>query len=351
MGLADAVDHPVHQWEHAGGRWRCARCWTFIVGDRGVPAARRREPCRELRVPMQQEEFVKAGHLMLQTEGDLPITFCARCGGWSSRRANRLNKPCGPPTAAGRMALRRIEKGLHPWQARDSKTGKCLPRGKLKIRRGPKLGRLSRDEGGEEGAGALRQVLGLQPSETEVADMPVPMADDEDIDVFGHGGSLDEAGAQCPTPPEGKDGPAAAPVAALQGGDGTGRTEHVRSECTTREALEGSSMAMLLAVLRDTPRHYPLGQEVAVFNATKGTVVTATLSAIQGEVQRLRGLGVRDEECADGAPRTEAHDRGGDGVDAGDRAYMVTSGPKCAAPAVEPGARKRGGARRSPCGR
>ncbi len=64
---------------------------------------------------------------MLHAHGDLPISFCVKCGGWTSRRSHRLAKGCGPPTAAGTMALKRIEAGLHPWQARDASTGKKPP--------------------------------------------------------------------------------------------------------------------------------------------------------------------------------------------------------------------------------
>ncbi len=71
---------------------------------------------------------------MLHTDGDLPITFCAKCGGWSSRRANRLAKACGQPTAAGKMALKRIADGLHPWQARDVNTGRETRRTRVSVK-------------------------------------------------------------------------------------------------------------------------------------------------------------------------------------------------------------------------
>ncbi len=321
LGTAPAgeVDHPVHQWQHAGGRWRCATCWTFIVGDGGVPAARRREPCRRLRVPMQQEEFVKAGHVMMQTEGDLPVTFCARCGGWSSRRANRLNKPCGPPSAAGKMALRRIEKGWHPWQARDGKTGKCLPRGKLKIKRGPMRERTGRDREDVLKVEARPRTDGGPPLIETCAEMPVPMEHDDDLDVFGHGGGFDEVSDHCMGLPEGEGCIAAGPVEAPPGNEDVARPAQTRADGGAEEALKGSTMRMLLATLKDAPSRLSMDHEVAVFNATSGVVVTASLRAVQSEMLRLRAMGVCDEDAAGVATRCEARDRGGERGDEGGR--------------------------------
>jgi hypothetical protein len=136
--VSDSARRPVapgHNWEFIAGRWRCSKCWTYIAGDGTVPRARLREACQPARVTSRQQQFEDRGHVMLHTEGDLPIMFCAKCGSWTSRRANRLAKSCGPPTAAGRMALHRIADGLHPWQARDANTGKELPRGRLTVKR------------------------------------------------------------------------------------------------------------------------------------------------------------------------------------------------------------------------
>ncbi len=97
---------------------------------------------------------------MLRAEGDLPIDFCARCGGWSSRRAHRLARPCGPPSAAGRLALKRIEKGLHPWRAKGAEGGGDKPRGRLvtvaRKRRAEDMGEDATgcDDGSEGGLGA-----------------------------------------------------------------------------------------------------------------------------------------------------------------------------------------------------
>ncbi len=142
---------PTHAWEFTAGRWRCGQCWTYIIGDGPVPAHRRREVCQRTRVSARQALFEARGHIMLRTDGELPISFCSRCGGWTSRRANRLCKPCGPPTAAGAMALKRLSEGKHPWQARDGNTGKGLPRGRLRVK-GARCGVMARRGGRRQAA-------------------------------------------------------------------------------------------------------------------------------------------------------------------------------------------------------
>ncbi len=325
---------PVHQWEFAGGRWRCARCWTFVVGGGGVPAARRREACRSNRTTAQQEQFVKAGHLMLNTQGDLPITFCVKCGGWSSRRANRLGKICGPPTAAGKMALRRIGKGLHPWQARDAATGKTLSRGRLKIVRGPakvtktratdveeemgpdalttrgrKRGRSDEETWREHDAEAGKKRHVREAQLADGSDEPRSGArpmDEEDIvadvlldgdgfeDVFGHGGSLDEpmdgTTRMGPALPE-QGGDMKKDVQRSSGGEPPGYDED-----GMRAAIRGASMPMLLTTMANTPSRFPLSHVTAVFNATSGRIVKVALGVIQDEIRRLRANGIKDAD-------------------------------------------------------
>ncbi len=315
-GRREEEEHPSHRWEFSGGRWRCTNCWTFIAGDGGVPAARRTEACRMDRITLQQEQFAKAGHLMLQTEGNLPITFCARCGGWSSRRANRLSRPCGPPTPAGKIALRRIANGLHPWQARDA-AGKFLPRGKLKVKAGPPSARLRREEGGrsrvrEHQPKQQQQQQQQQPniqhaqreghiaSELELLDLPVPMDEDMLEDVFGHGGSLDESSACHPAEEHNEE----ARTPTLEGTcvDEARELASRGPEPSLREDLKGVSMAMMIAVLRDTPKHHPDEHEVAVFNAARGSVISSPLAVLQREVQRRREHGIRDtDQSVEGA--------------------------------------------------
>ncbi len=49
------------------------------------------------------------------------MVFCARCGGWASRRPKKLQARCARPTPPGRQALTRIAKGLAPWHRRRGK--------------------------------------------------------------------------------------------------------------------------------------------------------------------------------------------------------------------------------------
>ncbi len=322
---ATVAQPDVHKWEFTAGRWRCSRCWTYVLGDGGVPACRRREVCQPGRVPVRQLEFQQRGHVMMHTDGDLPITFCARCGGWSSRRANRLGKKCGPPTAAGRMALRRIEAGLHPWQARDAATGKVLPRTRLSVKRvrGDNRTNDTSTPAASGGctasdmlSGAPPQVLNAgevkrrrlleaplaaDPAPPYIVPPPITSEGDADADaaseedVFGHGGSLDQGQEMLVQD--------VCKRRKLEDADGSADTwRHVDQDLVGHEydheagALEGASMPMLLKTLSYTPRHYTEAHIVPVFNSSTGCIVRASLRHIEMEVRRLREQGVRDED-------------------------------------------------------
>ncbi len=118
-----------HQWRHEEGAWRCRVCATWVVGD-AVPANRAMEVCKG---PMANEaELRKLGHRPCRAQGACPFTFCSKCGAWAARRSNKLAKPCAPPTSAGVQALRRMEKGLHPWRRRAPGGGEA-PRSRIVV--------------------------------------------------------------------------------------------------------------------------------------------------------------------------------------------------------------------------
>ncbi len=314
---AGPTEVPVHQWEYAAGRWRCARCWTYVAGQGGVPSSRRGEPCQSDRVPHRQRLFERLGHVMLHTDGELPITFCARCGGWSSRRANRLARACGQPTGAGKMALKRIASGLHPWQARDAKTGKEVGRTRLEVKpilgkttaptksQGPPKRRRGDEEGGQEAPAARRRRsddLRTGPSPTDDVTMDASVAamdvfDDvgyeTEDDVFGHGGALDQSDRDA-APEGGRSSTHADPTPAVP----------------ASASLRGTSMPMLLATLRNTPSRFGPDHMVLTFNAQMGVIVKAKLSDIQEEVSRLRAEGVRDDGTAAGDANKVGADEG-----------------------------------------
>ena len=71
------------------------------------------------------------GHKIFLIEGVHDIIFCTQCGGTAARRSRKLAKQCKAANAAGRQALKRVEKGWHPWQSKD-KYGKGKPRQRVK---------------------------------------------------------------------------------------------------------------------------------------------------------------------------------------------------------------------------
>ncbi len=311
-----------HQWAFVEGRWRCGRCWTYVLGD-NVPANRHFQRCEESRVSATMRRSEALGHVMMYAEGELPIVYCSRCGGWSSRRAQHLSRPCAPPTANGKLALRRIAQGLHPWRARDRTTGGDCPRGRLTAitREGPAAQATTEGINGEEVGGgyryrdqaneyhdlpSLRHDV-LDDATTDLARQQGDAADEPD--VFGHGGSLEDTREQQDAVGTSRGRPRddgadderhhEVDVRAKGGAilDDEGRDPRVR----------GTSLGMVATVLleaecaRRRGRVMPYGEDSwAIFNQTTGEFVTTTIEAIAAE-QRVLIRQFNEEALAEGA--------------------------------------------------
>ena len=104
-----------HEWEYRVGAWRCAKCASWALGE-DFPKRREQEICRHgaSRKQTAAEEATRQGHKLFRCDGDMPFTFCARCGAWEVRRGRMLRLPCARPTAPGKQALARIRRGKHP---------------------------------------------------------------------------------------------------------------------------------------------------------------------------------------------------------------------------------------------
>ncbi len=219
-----------HTWVFDEGAWRCERCWSWRTrkqGSRGRSSA----ICEGASRCADLGRFVKNGHKMAWADGPLPFAFCTRCGAWASRRPRKLLKSCGEPTANGRLALNRIARGLHPWQRREA-DGSMRPRATIRVRTRTDAGledaptykgkRRCMRRGGEQPqeepedarrndvddlADQGRAAAGEPPEDEIIIDDCMQIDGDggagrdehcgqhpweeEDFDVFGHGGSLD----------------------------------------------------------------------------------------------------------------------------------------------------------------
>ncbi len=294
-----------HDWVHAEGRWRCTRCWTYVLGDE-VPVGRRYQKCDGRRVTAAMRRAESLGHHMLHAEGALPIAYCSRCGGWSSRRAQLLARPCAPPTASGRAALRRIAKGQHPWRAKDKTTGSECPRSRLSAvaRDGPSMGRDEGRDDGDDDMAEPRRVEVLDDGDedrgrhgplnlTTCGHSFVDEATDGQIDepdVFGHGVSLDDEGQQSAGTALAGGG-----VAMVSGGpqseDGGGASATIFLDEDGRDPrIRGTSLGMVATVVqqaeaaRSKGRKSPYGEgRWAVFNQVTGLFTTTTVEAILAE--------------------------------------------------------------------
>ncbi len=109
----------MHRWRFLEGTWRCAICATW-VGTHRRPGKYRREKCQGQFRDARLKYFSSRGHRLCRTEGEIPIVFCSRCGGWSSRRPRKLKRQCEAATAPGKQALARLAKGMCPWTKRTN---------------------------------------------------------------------------------------------------------------------------------------------------------------------------------------------------------------------------------------
>ncbi len=119
-----------HQWAFLHGMWRCRRCHKCATANK-LEARRVHEKCDGLRDRHTMEGMASKGHDVVFTGGEIPITFCAKCGAFSWRRSYGLATRCPRvPTAAGKQALVRLRQGLVPWiNAREAH----LPRRRIDV--------------------------------------------------------------------------------------------------------------------------------------------------------------------------------------------------------------------------
>ena len=115
-----------HAMERANGRWECRFCPAHAT-TRAYRGKLEGERCRgsvRAQASAAGRNRTLAGetrreHTLRERAG---ITYCDKCGAWSSgRKVQKLKLGCAPPTTWGGKVLERLRKGRHP------ATGKPLP--------------------------------------------------------------------------------------------------------------------------------------------------------------------------------------------------------------------------------
>ncbi len=224
-----AIKRKRHLWQHRGGAWRCAICHDWSNAPQ-LPRSRKLQRCRGKSLFDDAAAVAQKGHRLYRVEAEVPFAFCGQCGAWSHKRSYRLSSTCGPPTAAGSQALRRIGKGLHPMQKRG-RQGTLRRRERVRtvarfchdegrwIWTGAAIGRNQSSDLVTDGGSchAPAHLDGAQPLAElsadawqrgcgeDIVDYIAPYEDaaahDEqfiDEDVFGHGGDLDQEMERAP---------------------------------------------------------------------------------------------------------------------------------------------------------
>ncbi len=137
-------------------------------------------------------DCARAGHCIVKAESQLPIVICTRCGAWGNKRVRKLGRTCEAPTNAGAQAIKRVLAGWHPLISKGDGNG-ASRRDRIRV-----------TAAYDSTAGAWRP-FEAEPRATEGNDTAaeIPKVDPptgegwehEEEDVFGHGGSLDQAAA------------------------------------------------------------------------------------------------------------------------------------------------------------
>ena len=105
----------LHQWEFMGCVWHCTVCSSMACADKRV-VARARERCPGFNKWIRALLLDQRGHQLAVGDADgLALLACVACGCGATTKPVGLLEVCtGVPTVAGRTALRRLGRGLHP---------------------------------------------------------------------------------------------------------------------------------------------------------------------------------------------------------------------------------------------
>ena len=205
---------------------------------------------------------MRKGHRVFKCGGEMPFIFCSKCGAWAARRSRKLSKRCGRPTAPGSQALARIQKGLHPsnsvkYRGKDGRReqevrveatfdGETLEWVRDNRCKGWRAGGGNRKETrcqgvvdvtASSGGEAMLEPEGEQGQDQLLVEPGWPGREEEpheeDEDVFGHGGGLDQDGSSGGSRKEG-----AGASGALRLGSGSGTTTGTDFQCNQSHAEE-----------------------------------------------------------------------------------------------------------------
>ncbi len=202
-----------HQWHFAAGTWRCRACDAYITA-KSIPPYRERQRCTGKGMTAMAADYARAGHRIVRADSQLPIVLCTRCGAWGNKRVRKLGRPCEAPTSAGVQAIRRAMAGWHPLTSKNGGDG-ALRRDRIRVTAAydsitGSWCPFEAEPQGEGGNDATPEVVARPEAATGAVDegecgdvqWPVLAHEDpphgpsqgveEEEDVFGHGGSLDQ---------------------------------------------------------------------------------------------------------------------------------------------------------------
>ncbi len=264
-----AEEKAMHLWQFRAGAWRCAICASWARDEQSAKGARNQH-CPGPHVSTNAAAFAALGHVLCRADGDMPFTFCAHCGGWAAKRCYLLKERCSPPTPAGRLALKRIAQGLHPWRKKLAEGGEA--------KRGSVCTAAAYD--------ANQQRWKRRRTGGSSNTAATPQEDDNMGEVSMQDAEVREA--------SGGDGPPAELA--------RNNSEQEAPEATMVDApvmnplVRGTSMYTIVQTLLHTPARSGPAHIVPVFNGSTGRVITATIAELELERDWLRARGIHDDD-------------------------------------------------------
>ena len=156
-----------HQWEWIENAWRCKRCLQCSFA-RAMKEKLKYQRCEGDKDEGRKWQLKAKQHTVAHCTGlGLPLTFCLKCGAWTTRRLYKLAETCAAKRSrAGEQALAYIKKGLRPWLARGLKAehrksmgqGSWAPAEDGRVRRAKR--RKEETAANEEGKGVEKEEKG-----------------------------------------------------------------------------------------------------------------------------------------------------------------------------------------------
>ena len=153
----------------------------------------RHQKCEGEKEEVRKQLLSAKQHTVAQCSGmGLPLSFCLKCGAWTTRRLYKLAETCAAKRSrAGEQALAYIKKGLHPWLAQGMRAEHRKPVGQgfWEPAEDGRVARAKRRRKNVQEAGEGEGGEGKESKEGEAATRKDPLVPETPQGSYSYGGS------------------------------------------------------------------------------------------------------------------------------------------------------------------